>query len=115
MVAGKDKTSLDAIDHVAISVKDIGVAVKWYTQEFNCAVDYQDETWAYLRFENIRLALVIPGQHPPHIALAVGNAGQYGQLKTHRDGTKSVYVKDPAGNTVELVECESPVANKSDH
>jgi catechol 2,3-dioxygenase-like lactoylglutathione lyase family enzyme len=98
---------LDRIDHIAIVVKSIKPAVDWYTQKFNCLIDYQDESWAYLRFNNINLALVIAEQHPSHIALAINNASQYGRLKRHRDGTESIYISDPDGNTLELVEATS--------
>jgi hypothetical protein len=47
--------------------------------------------------------LVIPEQHPPHIAFTSPKAEQFGALKTHRDGTRSTYVKDPAGNSVEIM------------
>ena len=114
MVAQKEKTNLDAIHHVAISVQDIKAAVAWYTRQFKCEVDYQDETWAYLNFENIRLALVVAHQHPAHVAFAVKNAEQYGKLRTHRDGIRSVYVKDPGGNTVELVDSDSLTAAKDE-
>jgi catechol 2,3-dioxygenase-like lactoylglutathione lyase family enzyme len=115
LVSEKEKNSLDAIDHIAISVEDIDKAINWYSQQFKCVVEYQDDTWAYLKFENIRLALVVPGQHPAHVAFAVDNAEQYGELKTHRDGTRSVYVWDPAGNTVELVDSNSTSAPQVDH
>ena len=112
MVIGKEKTDLDAIDHVAISVTDIKAAVAWYTKQFKCTVDYQDESWAFLKFDNIRLALVIPSQHPAHLAFKVTDAEQYGALKTHRDGSRSVYVKDPAGNAVELLDRNSTTYDK---
>ncbi len=97
------KTKLAAIDHIAIPVSDVDSSVKWYTSQFNCNIEYQDETWAFLAFENIKLALVVTHQHPPHVAFVSPNAESYGQLKTHRDGSRSIYIKDPAGNAVEIV------------
>lgn len=94
---------MDHIDHIAISVTDIAQSVDWYTKNFDCEVAYQDNTWAMLRFGNIKLALVVPQQHPPHIAFVFPNAERFGELKPHRDGTRSVYVKDPAGNAVEVL------------
>ncbi|MBX9685073.1 MAG: VOC family protein [Candidatus Obscuribacterales bacterium] len=94
----------DRIDHIAIPVDNIKQAVEWYTSQFNCKIKYQDETWAYLGFNNINLALVIPEQHPGHLAFIRKDAESYGTLKTHRDGTKSCYVKDPAGNSIEIME-----------
>jgi catechol 2,3-dioxygenase-like lactoylglutathione lyase family enzyme len=95
--------SLDRIDHIAISVRDISEAVAWYTKTFRCKVTYQDATWAFLEFENTMLALVIPEQHPPHLAFTSPDAASFGPLKTHRDGTRSTYVRDPAGNSVEIM------------
>ncbi len=98
---------LDSIHHVAISVENIAEAVDWYREQFRCEVAYQDETWAMLQFSNLQMALVIPGQHPPHIGFAMPQAEKYGTLKTHRDGTRSVYTSDPFGNVVEMMDDQS--------
>ena len=95
--------SLDRIEHVAISVADIDAAVTWYTSNFRCTVAYRDASWALLDFANLQLALVIPEQHPPHIAFASPKADRFGALTRHRDGTRSTYVQDPAGNSVEIM------------
>ncbi len=97
------ETLLDSIHHVAVAVPDVKKAVAWYTQTFQCKVAYQDDTWAFLEFANLKLALVIPGQHPPHIAFVSPEAEKFGTLKPHRDGTRSCYVTDPAGNAVEIL------------
>ena len=99
--------SLDSIDHVAIPVKDIASAVDWYLATFQCDVKYRDDTWALLRFNNISLALVIPEQHPAHIGFVSPEAEKFGALKTHRDGTRSCYVTDPAGNSIEILAADS--------
>lgn len=99
--------ALDSLHHVAISVRDVGEAVRWYTETFRCRVVYQDETWAMLQFGNVHLALVIPTQHPPHLGFVTPEAEKYGELKTHRDGTRSIYLADPAGNPIELLAPES--------
>jgi catechol 2,3-dioxygenase-like lactoylglutathione lyase family enzyme len=96
-------TPLDALHHVAIPVRDVAEAVAWYTRTFSCKILYQDATWAFLEFANIKLALVIPEQHPGHIAFTHPEAESFGELKTHRDGTRSVYIHDPAGNPVEIL------------
>lgn len=95
--------ALDRIHHVAISVRDLASAVSWYTSTFRCTIAYQDATWALLDFDNLQLALVIPDQHPPHVAFTSPQAEKFGLLSTHRDGTRSTYVKDPAGNSVEIM------------
>ncbi|MDJ0806072.1 MAG: VOC family protein [Gammaproteobacteria bacterium] len=89
---------------MAISVDDIERAIDWYTSRFACELKYQDETWALLKFANIHLALVIPEQHPPHIALTDTNAADYGPLTLHRDGTQSIYIEDSEGNSVEIMQ-----------
>jgi len=94
---------LDRLDHIAIPVEDIAKAVDWYRATFRCEVKYQDDTWALLGFDNTSLALVIPSQHPAHIGFVSPDAEKFGTLKTHRDGTRSCYVNDPAGNSVEIL------------
>lgn len=95
--------ALDAIHHVAVSVQDVKTAVEWYGQNFQCKVVYQDDTWAMLEFANLKLALVIPSQHPPHLAFLSPEAEKHGPLKMHRDGTRSTYISDPAGNAIEVL------------
>ena len=103
MMKHAPETLLDSIHHVAISVTDIQAAVDWYTRTFQCKVSYQDDTWALLEFANLKLALVIPSQHPAHIAFVSPEAEKFGTLKPHRDGTRSCYVTDPSGNPVEIM------------
>ena len=96
-------TELDTLHHVAVQVSDIERALKWYSENFKSEIVYLDDTWALLRFQNIYLALVVPGQHPPHIAIEHDAADTYGPLTKHRDGTESIYIKDSEGNTIELM------------
>ena len=107
MASPRPVPHLDAIDHVAVPVREIAPAVDWYRKTFKCEVGYQDDSWARLRFANMSLALVIPEQHPPHIGLVSDQAETYGQLKPHRDGTRSTYIRDPAGNSVEILAADS--------
>ena len=69
MSAMKEMKDFDTVDHVAVSVSDVKGTVDWYLKNFSCKVAYQDETWALLEFANIRVAFVLPQQHPPHFAL----------------------------------------------
>jgi catechol 2,3-dioxygenase-like lactoylglutathione lyase family enzyme len=91
------------MDHLALQVADVATALAWYKNTFHCELLYQDDTWALLRFANIRLALVTEGQHPPHLAFKREDAEAFGPLKTHRDGTRSAYIQDPYGNAVEIL------------
>ena len=107
MASPQPVAQLDAIDHVAVPVREVAPVVDWYRKTFNCEVSYQDDTWALLKFANMSLALVVPGQHPPHIGLVSEEAEKFGPLKPHRDGTRSVYISDPAGNSVEILAAAS--------
>lgn len=104
VATAKTANGKDALHHVAVAVDDVQVAVAWYTSTFNCSVEYQDASWALLAFDNVKLALVLPNQHPPHICISRPDADSFGNLKLHRDGTRSVYIKDPNGNAVEVIE-----------
>lgn len=95
--------TLDTMDHVAIAVHDIQLALDWYRRSFQCELLYQDATWALLQFSNIKLALVSPSQHPAHLGFLRPDAAAFGPLIPHRDGTQSVYVNDPDGNSIEFL------------
>ena len=100
--------ALNEIHHVVIAVGNVSKAVEWYTKHFRCDhfrrdIEYHDETRALFVFGNTRLALVPPKQHPPHIGFIHPQAESFGELKLHRDGTRSCYVADPAGNAVEVL------------
>jgi len=94
---------MERLHHVAVAVTDIDKALEWYQAEFNVETAYRDESWALLQFDNIALALVLPEQHPPHIAVERDKAESYGPLTPHRDGTASVYIQDPWGNAIEII------------
>ena len=91
------------LHHIALCVPGIGPAVKWYVKTLDAVIAYQDETWALLDVDNTSIALKLPSQHSPHMAFESLDAEKYGDLTTHRDGTASVYVQDPYGNTVEFL------------
>src|SRR6516225_5004571 len=104
-----NEKQLDVLHHAALRVEDVKEAVDWYTQRFACQVEHQDATWAMLEFANVRLAFVLAEQHPPHIAI-LGDPAAFGEPKIHRDGTSSVYLKDPNGNNVEVLALASETA-----
>lgn len=98
------------LDHVAIQTTDIAGSAAFYRKHFGAEVIYEDASWAFLRLGQGKLALVKPDQHPAHIALRV-DAEQLEKIaaeldktvKTHRDGTRGIYMVDPAGNQLELI------------
>lgn len=89
---------------MAIVVQSVADSVQWYRSRFRCEVPYEDDSWALLRFANSSVALVTEGDHPAHLGFVASAALNAGLLKTHRDGTRSVYVSDPSGNVVELLD-----------
>tara|TARA_Y100001970_G_scaffold290136_1_gene422734 strand:+ start:1718 stop:1999 length:282 start_codon:yes stop_codon:yes gene_type:complete len=91
------------IDHLAIQVESPNEAAAWYVENFGAKLLYEDGTWAFVEFENIKLAFVVKHQHPTHFAFLVEEL-KGGKL--HRDGSRSVYKRDPWGNIYELVKYE---------
>ena len=98
------------IDHVAVPSNDIARSVEHYTSHFGGEVLYQDDTWAFVKMGDVKLAFVTPSQHPPHVAFHVDlddlqkRADAAGvEVEEHRDGTRGIYLKDPDGNAVELI------------
>jgi len=97
-------------DHVAQRVPDIGAAVEWYLATIPGAeVRYQDDTWALVEAGGARLAFVIAGQHPDHLAWRVSNdeldrmaAERGAEISVHRDATRSFYLEGP-GMAVEVI------------
>ena len=94
---------MDTIHHIAIQVSDLPATLAWYKNQYDVKVVYEDETWALIQFANVALALVLPNQHPPHFAIVSEHAERFGPLTSHRDGTASVYIHDPAGNCIEMM------------
>ena len=70
-------------------------SVKWYSKKFRCEVKYQDQSWALILFNNVSLALVTSGQHPPHFAVVDGSVKENKSSKVHRDGIHYLYEQDP--------------------
>ena len=93
------------IDHIAIQVDDISVSVDLYVDKLGCCIEYCDDTWALLKFDNIKLALVIQQEHPNHIAFETNMLihSDKNPVKVHRDGSSSMYIKDLSGNMIELI------------
>tara|TARA_A100001011_G_C13562336_1_gene536888 strand:+ start:75 stop:371 length:297 start_codon:yes stop_codon:yes gene_type:complete len=94
----------EIIDHIAIQVKDIKKSFDWYTKNFKCKKLYLDKTWALLEFNNVKLALVLPNEHPPHISFIDKNARENSDSVMHRDGSVSYYIEDLDGNKIEMID-----------
>ncbi|MDC0881144.1 VOC family protein [bacterium] len=96
--------SLSYVDHIAIESSDIPKSIAWYSNKFDCEIKHQDSTWALLSFQNISVALVTPGDHPPHFAVYDKKLGASKNLQVHRDGIGYKYDTDPDKNVVELID-----------
>lgn len=103
----------DTVHHVAVQVDDVARAVQWYRSVLSCEVEYEDATWAMLEFGNVRLALVTPERHPPHLCVVRRDARKFGELTPHRDGTRSIYIVDPWGNSIEVMDEGSLSSSRS--
>tara|TARA_R110001583_G_scaffold161641_1_gene313774 strand:+ start:417 stop:713 length:297 start_codon:yes stop_codon:yes gene_type:complete len=94
------------IDHIALIVDDPTSAANWYESNFGAEILYHDDTWAIIQFENIKMAFVMKGKHPAHFAFEAEEFDKNDKIKKHRDGSNSVYKKDPWGNIYELINYE---------
>ncbi len=94
------------LDHIAINVQNVRKAAKWYTENLGASIRYIDDTWASLSLGDTILALTLPKQHPPHIAVSVKRFSDFPEgheIKYHRDGSAYLYIEDIDGNTIEYI------------
>ena len=94
---------MKSIDHIALQVDNIKESVAWYVVNYDCMILHCDDTWAFLQFDNIKLALVVEDQHPYHIAFSVDEIEWEDHIMEHRDGSVSKYIEDPSGNKIEII------------
>ena len=104
--------NLDKIDHIAIQVNDIKKSLNWYLKNFRCKKIYSDNTWAFIEFNNIKLALVKKEEHPFHFAVVDDNIDMEKDIKKHRDNSISKYIDDPDKNKIELIKFLEKNQNK---
>lgn len=99
-------------DHIALSSTNIPKDIDFYRSHFSeIWILYQDETWAFLQVGGAKIALVTPGQHPPHLAFRVKTRESLedmakesnATIKVHRDRSESFYITDQSGNATEIV------------
>ena len=95
-------------DHIALQSENIANSVKWYVENYDAKVLYEDDAWAMMEIAGARIALVSPNQHPPHFCFEVDDKFISEKLsskvfKKHRDGSESCYIRDPDGNFIEFL------------
>ncbi len=102
-------------DHIAVNSTNIQRSVEWYCKSLGCVVEYADETWAMINCDGTKLALVLEGSHPPHIAFKVKDRKTLLEYKNHLENNginvlgvvdhsifHSIYFFDPNGHRLEL-------------
>jgi len=98
---------MDIIDHIAIKVKDLEQAKKWYLEHLDAKIAFQDYKYVRLRVKNVNIALIDERYYPhAHIGVLVQHQSElpeHGHRVEHRDGTVGVYVEDPFGNYIEYI------------
>ena len=95
-------------DHVALISKNIEKTVKWYVENLNAEILYQDETWGLVSVANVKIAFVMKHQHPSHICFEINDDYIEKHLrdkifKKHRDNSASCYISDIDGNHIEFL------------
>lgn len=106
-------------DHVAQQVSDIAAAVAWQVEAVpGSRVLHQDPTWALVESAGVRLAFVLPDQHPAHVAFRVSApelerlaAARGARIATHRDATRSFYLQGPGTLQTEIISYPDPTGD----
>jgi glyoxylase I family protein len=117
--------TVSAIDHIVLPVPDVAAVVAWYRDELGLAVERQDlfdqglVPFVSLRISETTLIDVMPGersgQNVDHVAVVVAEdvdelaaSGRFdveigpADLFGARGQGRGIYIRDPAGNLVEL-------------
>ena len=117
--------TVSAIDHIVLPVPDVAAVVAWYRDELGLAVERQEEfdrgevPFVSLRINPSTLIDVVPGersgQNVDHVAVVVDEdvdalaaSGRFAvesgpaDLFGARGQGRGIYIRDPAGNLVEL-------------
>ena len=120
--------------HLALNVRDVAVMKAFYTDVLGFAVEWEPDAGnVYLTSGRDNLALhqaerraVADGEALDHLGLIVGAAADVDawaayletrgvvldmRPKTHRDGARSCYFRDPDGNRIQIIH-HPPISGK---
>jgi catechol 2,3-dioxygenase-like lactoylglutathione lyase family enzyme len=121
-----DRPAHAGLRHLALNTRNLEAMRRFYVDFLGFAIEWQpdpDNIYLTSGADNLALhrapgPLAASGQALDHLGLIVRSAGDVdrwaeylGELgvtivakpKTHRDGARSCYVKDPDGNTVQII------------
>jgi catechol 2,3-dioxygenase-like lactoylglutathione lyase family enzyme len=94
-------------DHIAINSQNVKKSVDWYVTNLNSEIVYQDDSWAMIMCNGTKIAIVLEGEHPPHLAFKVSSSLSFpcdqSEIKVHRDSSSYYYGSDPDGNIIEWI------------
>jgi catechol 2,3-dioxygenase-like lactoylglutathione lyase family enzyme len=123
---GPTRPTHQGLRHLALNARDLDAMKRFYVELLGFAVEWEpDPDNIYLTSGRDNLALhrvtdgrSLSGQALDHLGVIVADADDVDRWaaflesrgiaiaarpKTHRDGARSCYVKDPDGNTVQII------------
>ena len=104
------------IDHIAILVDDLEKCQKWYEDNCDAVLSYNDHKYKRMKMGNTTIALIDTKHYPAnHVGILIENYEDLptnGRRVEHRDGTVGVYKTDPEGNMVEFIYYSSELREK---
>jgi len=135
-MAGQLPSGMLGMRHVALFVEDLEACLRFYVDLLGMQVEWQpDADNYYLTSGSDNLALhrssekaAESGQRLDHIGFVIRSAAEVDQWhdhlagngirilqfpKTHRDGARSFYCADPAGNLVQLI-YHPPISDRAE-
>jgi len=135
-MAGQLPGGMLGMRHVALFVEDLEVCLRFYVDLLGMQVEWQpDADNYYLTSGSDNLALhrsskkaAESGQRLDHIGFMIRSAAEVDQWhdhlagngirilqppKTHRDGARSFYCADPAGNLVQII-YHPPISDRAE-
>ena len=99
---------MKTVDHIAVLVENLDVSQKWYEENCNAELVFEDYKYRRMRMNNVTIAIIDKKHYEhAHFGILVQDYGNLpsdkGEIVHHRDGTTGCYVKDPDGNVVEFI------------
>jgi len=99
----KSRAVLDTLDHVAVSVRDVAESVKMVHIALQVPRRLSGRHLGASRIRAMSALLSLFRSNIRRILPSLAIPPPTANLKTHRDGTSSVYIKDPDGTDVEIL------------